>query len=206
MNEIATIAGAAFVGAALKWPATEIKKWLLCKRMLEPVESRGERWMLPLAMGGFGGLLGWRLGFSWALLYGLLLLLDCAVIAVIDARYRIIPNDLILALLGLTAVFGGFRLISFDLWSSVSGLAVCFVLFLLPSLFGKKIGAGDVKLAGAMGFCAGLMGSLYAVVIMGMLILAFTLVERRTPFVLAVKSFVPMGPFIAVALMAVQLF
>lgn len=63
-----------------------------------------------------------------------------------------------------------------------------------------------MKLAGAMGFCAGLMGSLYAVVIMGMLILAFTLVERRTPFVLAVKSFVPMGPFIAAALMAVQLF
>lgn len=202
--EILTVAGAAAVGAALKFAATPIKNALLKRRGLESGETKAEKWALPVLMAVAAGLIGWRTGLSWRLAYMMALLLDCSLIAVIDVKHRIIPNELILALIAITAVSGLLGVIKLELLSSLGGFACCFVLFLLPCLFSKKVGAGDVKLAAAMGFCAGLIGSLYAVAMMGALVLIYALAERQLPLAKSMKTLIPMGPFIAVALMVVQ--
>lgn len=203
-TELITIAGAAAAGAALKFVAAPIKRALLKNRGLDSSETVVERRALPFMMALAGGLIAWRTGLTWRLAYMLAMLADCMLIAVIDVRHRVIPNELIIALIGLTAVSGLLGVIKLDILSSLGGFACCFVLFLLPCLFAKKVGAGDVKLAAAMGFCAGLIGSLYAVALMGGLVLVYTLLEQRLSLAGSLKKLVPMGPFIAIALMVVQ--
>ncbi|PWM45988.1 MAG: hypothetical protein DBX47_02985 [Clostridiales bacterium] len=205
MEQAITIIGATAIGAALKYPMTVIKSLLLRKRSLDASETKIEKILLPILMGIAGGLLGWSIGFGFNLIYDLLLLFICALIAVIDYNHRIIPNDLILAIIVLTLVFGLPRLVEFNFWSALLGFSVCFVLFLIPAIFKKKIGAGDVKLAGAMGFCTGFMGSMYAIVIMGVLILFYSFLEKNTTFTLMMKSYIPMGPFIAIAIISQQI-
>jgi len=83
--------------------------------------------------------------------------------------------------------------------------SVCFVIFFLPSLFGKQVGAGDVKLAAAMGFALGLTGSLYAIACMGALVLLYTFLDNRLPLAERLKSMIPMGPFLALGLVVVSI-
>lgn len=203
-QEILTIAGASVAGGALKLPASALKRALLSSRGLEcHEESRFERFGLPIVMAIAGGLFAWRAGFSLRLVYLLLTLLVCTVIATVDISHRIIPNELILATLALSAIFGLTGLIRFDILSSLAGFACCFAVFMLPCALSKKVGAGDVKLAAAMGFSLGLTGSLYAIALMGALILLYTLSERSMPLLKTMKSLIPMGPFIAAAMLVV---
>ncbi len=83
-------------------------------------------------------------------------------------------------------------------------MAVCFIIFLLPAALKKQVGAGDIKLAAALGFCAGIPGCLYAIALMGVLIMLYIMLARREPLLLMIKKLVPMGPFMAAALIAVQ--
>lgn len=200
------VLGAA-AGALLAFPAEMLKDLLLRRRSLEiPAVCRFERIGLPLLLAAAGGLLAFRTGLSLRLLYQFLLLLCAAVIALTDAARRVIPNELVLAIIALTAAFGFAGWIPFSIGSSLLGFAGCFLLFLLPALFRGQIGPGDVKLAAAMGFALGLTGSLYAVVAMGVLVLAYTMLSRSVPILQAMQRVIPLGPFLAVALMAVQAF
>ncbi|MEZ4627541.1 MAG: prepilin peptidase [Eubacteriales bacterium] len=61
-----------------------------------------------------------------------------------------------------------------------AGLVVCFVIFFLPSLFGKQVGAGDVKLAAAMGFALP-DWQLVRDQCMGALVLLYTMLDTRLP-------------------------
>jgi prepilin peptidase CpaA len=84
-----------------------------------------------------------------------LLLIPLALIIVyMDIRYRRIPNKLVLLTLvgGLTLniIFGGWH----GLLASLGGLALAFGSMLLLHLFGT-MGAGDVKLFGAIGAVLG---------------------------------------------------
>lgn len=141
-------------------------------------------------------------------IYGLLLLCICVTAAVIDWNFRIIPNETVLALLLLTLVFGIPALLGiggfppFAPLQSLLGLLACFAVFLAPSVMGKKVGAGDVKFAAAMGFCLGLTNALVAVVAMGVLMLAWCVVQNRMPLLAMLKSNIPMGPFITAGLFA----
>ncbi|MEG1547259.1 MAG: A24 family peptidase [Clostridia bacterium] len=204
IKEILIITGSAAIGAALKYPMMLLCAVLLKKRDMAIQQKRIERIGLPIIMAIAGGLLAWRAGLSWRLLYMLLLLVATTAIAVIDAHKRIIPNEMVIAIMALTAAFGLPGLISFKLTSSLLGFVCCFILFLTPVLLKKNVGAGDVKLAAAMGFCTGLTGSMYAVAIMGGLILLYTVAQDNIPLAAAVKQIIPMGPFIAVALLVVQ--
>ena len=116
-----------------------------------------------------------------------------------------IPNELVLAILILAAVFGFTGAIVFNIWQSLLGMVVCFVIFFLPSLFGKQVGAGDIKLAAAMGFALGLTGGLYAVAGMGTLVLLYVLIDRRMPLPQRLKTMIPMGPFLAVSLVVISI-
>ena len=122
----------------------------------------------------------------------------CYLATILDLKYRIIPNEIILGLLasGVISLLFGVQQISFG--SALGGFGVCFALFLLPFTIGRKVGGGDVKLAAAIGFCVGFHGALTVTVIMGTMILLYTLLAKGT-FFEAIKSMIPMAPFVTVA-------
>ncbi len=130
------------------------------------------------------------------------LLLICIAVSVMDWDYRIIPNQTVLAVLGLKLLLavGGLTGLpgvpSFGLADALLGFGACFLVFALPGMFGKRVGAGDIKLAAAMGFLLGIQNALLSIVIMGALILGYALVQRRIPVVKFLKTDIPMGPFL----------
>lgn len=132
------------------------------------------------------------------LTFRLITLSVCWVATMFDLRHRIIPNELILILLATAAASSLLGFTGADILSSLAGFAVCGVLFTIPFLFGKKVGGGDVKLAAAIGLCAGLQNALLCIIIMGMLILLYTFVQRST-FLAFLHQFIPMGPFVTAA-------
>lgn len=159
-----------------------------------------------------GGVIGWACGFAAESLYLLALLVVSQTVAVCDIQERIIPNETVLAILALTLLFGipsafgaeGFP--DFNVWHSLIGLGACFLIFILPALFKKNVGAGDVKLAAAMGFAMGIGNSLFAIVVMGLMIIAVMFMQRRMPALEYLKRMIPMGPFLAAAMMAVLIY
>ena len=193
--------GCAF--AALAWV-----RELFRKRELEYDLTHKAEWLTALAAAVLGGACAGVTAEIPAAVCGVLLLLVCVTVAVADWKHRIIPNPAVIAVFVLKLAFGipalcgvpGFP--EFKIWQSLIGLAVCTVLFLLPGLFGKKVGAGDVKLAAAAGFFLGIYGALLAVVIMGVSVLLFSIAQRRVPVLAFLRSFIPMGPFIAFGLFA----
>lgn len=198
------IYGAA-LGAMLAVPARLLYGFLLKQRGIAGQMERKHFWMLLAGLVLIGGVIGWRAGVTFRGLYLMLLLLVAGLAFLIDATHRIIPNELVLAILVLAAVFGLTGAIRFQIWNSLLGLAVCFVIFFLPGLFGKQVGAGDVKLAAAMGFALGLKGSLYAIACMGALVLLYVILDWRIPFAQRLKTIIPMGPFLALALIAMSI-
>jgi len=193
------------LGAGLSVPVWLISAFLLRRRSINAQLELKYRLWLAAAMALFGGVIGWRAGITLGGLYRLLLMTVSACVFIIDAKHRVIPNELVLAILILSASFGLAGAFSFQIWSSLLGLAACFVLFFVPSLFGRNVGAGDVKLAAAMGFALGLTGSLYAIVGMGVLVLAYLMLPVRVPVLERLKAIIPMGPFLALALVAVSI-
>ena len=81
------------------------------------------------------------------------------------------------------------------------GMLACFLVFSFPGILGKNVGAGDVKLAAAMGFLLGTYSSLLGIVIMGVMILGFSFMQNKMPVLQFVKTNIPMGPFITVGMM-----
>jgi len=195
----------AALGAVLAVPARLVCGLLLKGRGLVPDMERKHFWILFAGLALIGGVIGWRAGVSFRGLYLMLLLFAAACAFYIDAKHRVIPNELVLAILALAAAFGLAGAIRFQIWSSLLGLAACFAIFFIPSLFGQKVGAGDIKLAAAMGFALGLTGSLYAVACMGALVLLYAVVDRSMPLPQRLKTMIPMGPFLALALVAMSI-
>lgn len=192
-------------GSLLTLPAIWISNVMLKKRSLEAIQLSGKALAALTVLAGLaGGCTAWRAGVTVQMVYGMLMLGISMMIALIDAKHRIIPNELVLSVIVLSALFGAFRLIRFDWVSTLIGFAACFILFMLPALMAKKVGAGDVKLAAAMGFALGLGGSMAAVAVMGALVLFYTLAEQRVLSLGAIKRLIPMGPFLAAALVIVQ--
>lgn len=199
-------------GAGCKFICDAIEKRLLKARNLEYSQSSKEN-VLLLTVSALTGLLIMLLTpLSANTLYLFIVFMIAELTAVIDIHYRIIPNDLILALIIVRIVFAvpflfgvpGFP--EFKIWQSLLGLVVCFIIFSLPAAMSKKVGAGDIKLAAAMGFCLGLYLSLAAIVMMGLFVLAYSLVQNRMPTLSFFKSMIPMGPFISLGLIVCSVF
>lgn len=194
----------AVLGALLATPVRLLCAFLLRRRGLEPQMERKHFWILLACLFVLGGVIGWRAGLTFRGAYLMLLLTVSACAFYIDARFRVIPNELVLSILILAAAFGFTGAIPFKIGSSLLGLAVCFAVFFLPSVFGRSIGAGDVKLAAAMGFALGLIGSMYAVAGMGALVLCYLLLNGDMRLSEKLKQTIPMGPFLTLALVAVS--
>lgn len=196
--------GLALLGAGAGVAALWLSRLLMRQRGL--AESISRKWQIILCAAlavvfVASYLIG---GFTATYAYLLCMATLTLMISVIDIMHRLIPNQLILAIFAITALFALTGWIEFDWLSSLAGLGVCFVIFLLPALLGKKIGVGDVKLAAAIGFAAGLMGSLFTIIVMGILIICMML-YRYLPIVNSLKTMIPMGPYIMAAFMAIEI-
>ncbi|HET9713511.1 MAG TPA: prepilin peptidase [Pyrinomonadaceae bacterium] len=101
-----------------------------------------------------------------------------------DVRYRRIPNVLVLSALlagvSINTAFGGWQ----GMLSSLEGFGLAFFPMLLMHIFGA-MGAGDVKLFGAVGAVlgAGLVPLAFVLVVMlGALLAVYTMLRAGTVF------------------------
>lgn len=101
-----------------------------------------------------------------------------------DVRYRRIPNVLVLSALlaglSVNTAFGGWQ----GMFSSLQGFALAFFPMLLMHIFGA-MGAGDVKLFGAVGAVlgVGLVPLAFVLVVMlGALLAVYTMLRAGTVF------------------------
>ncbi|MFB0920169.1 MAG: A24 family peptidase [Oscillospiraceae bacterium] len=116
--------------------------------------------------------------------------------ALVDIRIRIIPNELLLIMIVLGLAF---QAVQFGLAAIMPALLCMAAMMLLFSAVAgfvgfDKVGAGDVKLAGAMGFALGYPVIISGLVIMSAVFVIFTLAGLLTKR-LTLKTMVPFAPF-----------
>lgn len=181
---------------------------LMKNRSLDYTLSKKTEILLTVAMIVLGGITGAvTVGIAYPVT-GILLLIICETVTVTDWNHRVIPNPAVLAIMVLKLItlipslLNMEGAMSFEILQSLIGLAACFFVFTLPGLIGKNVGAGDVKLAAAMGFFLGIYYSLLGVVFMGLLVVAYVFAQRRMPILMFIKTDIPMGPFIAAGMYA----
>jgi prepilin signal peptidase PulO-like enzyme (type II secretory pathway) len=125
------------------------------------------------------------------------------VLTSIDTRIRVVPNELVAALLAMAAAFAilekGFAVLP----GRLLGLAVSLVLFVAVALVGGqgKIGGGDVKLAMAIGFAAGFPNILAAIVAMGIAAIAPRLIMAG-PWSVKLRTPMPFAGYMLIGLIA----
>lgn len=117
-------------------------------------------------------------------------------IAIIDLRIRIVPNELLLVMIfegiAFQAVQFGFMAI---LMSTICMIAMIVLFTAVAGFMGfDKVGAGDVKLAGAMGLALGYPYTITALLIMSAVFLIFSMVGLAIRK-LSLKSMLPFAPF-----------
>ncbi len=130
------------------------------------------------------------------LIYSAVMLTICYILAIIDIKYRIIPNELIILMLTIGAISIIFGVTGVSLINGVIGFFAATITFIVPFVWGGKIGGGDVKLAAAVGFLTGVSGVFHVIALMGVLVIAYCIFQKNTLWG-TLNSYVPMAPFIA---------
>ena len=131
-------------------------------------------------------------------------------IAAVDFLIRKVPNELLLLLLLAKSIFIAIELFNKvplyqSLATPVIGLAAGLVLFSIPSLIKIPIGAGDVKLSAAIGFCLGYFLYFQSMALMSVMLLvylAFLLITKKG----SIKTLTSMGPYLAFGSVLTMLF
>lgn len=121
---------------------------------------------------------------SQTLIYILILVPLAAAVVYFDVRYRRIPNTLVVSTLvtglAVNTIFGGLG----GLTGSLKGFALAFIPMLLIHILGA-MGAGDVKLFGAIGAVLGaklVLPTFIIVVMLGGVLAVYTMLRARTVF------------------------
>jgi len=213
---IAAVAGVA-VGSCLRAPAARATGRAGAAHPPSPRGPAGRcptgGWDLLVELGTGAGfaVMALRFGLSPVLPAFLLLAALAPVLAVIDLRWRRLPDQLTLpaypaaALLlaaGALAIPGGAR----HFLSALAGLAAAWLFFALLALVQPAgLGWGDVKLSGVLGLylgwlgaaavAAGLLGAFVLAALAGLGLIAAGRATR--------KSQIPFGPFMLVSAIAV---
>lgn len=175
---------------------------LLRTRGRKEILPRSTQYLLILAAAVCGGAIGFCAGEWLPMAFSLAVLTVGITVSVSDWLCRLIPNPTVLGLFVLKLILITSSLLklpgapAFSLLSSLGGMVFCFLLFSLPGLTGKQVGAGDIKLAAALGFLLEFQGALLAVVGMGILVLGYCAMQRKMPLLMFLKTDIPMGPFI----------
>ena len=199
---VTAAAGAGCGRGAILWT----HKLLQSRNRAERISQRAQFLLVALAAVCGGGI-----GFcirEWLPAAGALAVLTIGLtLAVADWLCRIIPNPTVLAVFGLKLLLMAAALLhipgapNFRVLSSLIGMVFCLLVFSAPGLMGKRVGAGDIKLAAAMGFLLELQTTLIAIVIMGVLMLGYSVFQRKMPLLVFLKTDIPMGPFLAAGMM-----
>ena len=130
-------------------------------------------------------------------------------ICLIDLKEMIIPDSLVLTILGLSIIHKAINFFVYDInpniLTSLGGLLIAGGFFLLIVLLTGGMGGGDVTLIGALGFVLGLRLILLNILlsfvlgsIISLILLATKLKTKKDP--------IPFGPFIIVAFFVVLLY
>lgn len=194
-----------FVGAALGFQIPDIAQNIALykcrkKNLVLAQDSRYTDSLLKLILCMLNGsawiLSGLLAEHFWTAILISFLFTTAILIAIIDLRIRIVPNELLLvmALVGVSfqAVQFGFTAI---LTSILCMLAMIIFFSAVASFTGfDKVGAGDVKLAGVMGLALGYPNIITALVIMSAVFLLYSFVGLLIKK-LTLKSILPFAPF-----------
>ena len=129
----------------------------------------------------------------------------CLCIGWIDWQIRIIPNELLLSLILCKIVFLIVdRQLGF-LLQGLIGLGAGLVVFLIPSLLGMQIGAGDIKYAAVVGFYLGAIDFIQVMLIMaaGLFVyLIYLLITKKGSW----KTAAAIGPYISLGVLFTAIF
>jgi len=141
----------------------------------------------------------YRYGFTWISVMHCLTLSVLIVVFLIDLRYKIIPDSIIIFGLLYTTIIS-IMLIDINIFDKIFGFLFGFGLFLLIALITNAMGGGDIKLMGFLGLNFGLKGILFitlASFVIGAVVSVGLLISK----IATRKDYVPFGPFIAVSAM-----
>jgi len=143
------------------------------------------------------------LGLSWQTLIACFLFSALLVVFMIDLRYKIIPNGLVLfiLLLGVIQTF-----LTRDYLSHIIGFFIVSGILILLSLMVKNgMGMGDIKLMAAAGLLLGWDQILLALMIGAILgsVIGISLIVIK---VIKPREAIPFGPFLATGIMTAMLF
>lgn len=134
------------------------------KRLYADIAAHpGLRWRTAAAGAAAAGLLGARIGWDPALLFGLYLVPVCVALAVVDWHTRYLPTRLIAP---SYAVVGALVLLAWALTGdttalvrSLVGWVASFVFFFVQwFIYPRGLGYGDVRLSGLLGMALGWLG------------------------------------------------
>jgi len=199
------------VGIACKVIGDQVEKFLLKRRGLEFKRGKKENILVFVLTAVFGALIVCRMESYMEMAYVFLLMILAQAITEADIHHRVIPNGTLLAIFALKILFGAPYLFEmekfpkFVITDSLIGMFVSFVIFIIPAFMSKQVGAGDIKLAATMGFVLGFAGCMTAIIIMGFMVVAYSFLQKEMPLLVVVKTMIPMGPFLAIAMIIVLL-
>lgn len=136
--------------------------------------------------------------YRWMILmYGIFL------IALIDAKERLIPNEILLSLLVIRLGFmvyesiAGNAILRYELLSPIIGMLIGGGIIFLAMLISRKgIGMGDIKLFGLMGLYTGsqdIVTTMFCTFIFSAIAGVFLLITKRAKL----KDTIPLAPFAA---------
>lgn len=205
MTLILGIAGAA-LGFAVPYIANSIAAYKCRKKKMELASD--ERYSAIYLKLGFcvlngcvWGISGYIADYMPAAVLMAFLITAALLIAIIDIRILIVPNELLLVMIVTGTAFQAMKFGYTAILLSLVCMAVMVVFFtLVAGIVGfEKVGAGDVKLAGAMGLALGYPNVLTALVIMSAVFVVFSLIGlvlRK----LTLKTMLPFAPFMMIGM------
>lgn len=119
-------------------------------------------------------------------------------IALIDIRWRIIPNYVVIStLLSQLAMSCMVAMIHPTIWNLILSAVMLIVLMIISKISGEQIGMGDVKMITVVALVYGISFMVYSLII-SMLIMLVTAIPLLVFKKIKLKSEMPFAPFYAI--------
>ena len=162
-------------------------------------------------------ILGWPIGFVFGVITTLMfyiydipgyyiqivdLVLTLLIISIIDIKWNVIPNYLVITLL-LSQIIASFCIAQtfLNLWNVLISALILIILMFVSKISKEQIGMGDVKLITGINLIYGLVFTAYSLIFSMILMLLYSiplLVLKR----IKLKSQIPFAPFYLVGIFA----
>lgn len=201
--------GSSIVGWFLSCLAVMWHKYHACKKFLKPSVFLRKNKLMALALYALLGIVAGILFAKYEYMPSkciryMILICGLCIIAYIDKKEQIIPNFILVILLGVRSILLVVDILLYtDVWdvillNTLGGLVLGFIIFLIAYLLSRKgIGLGDVKLVAVMGFYLG-ASALYGAIVLSLLscvlYTGFQMLRKK----LKLRDAVAFGPFLAI--------